>query len=53
MFEDELDVRGDALGREAAAEQRWLWGARAGTVRAADLCNFKAKGSGLCFVLTV
>ena len=54
---DEMEVRGDALGvRGGGGAEVALGvggGARTGAARAADLCNFKAKGSGLRGVLTV
>ena len=50
----ELEVRGDALGGEAAAEQMWRLVARAEQCeQRRHLSNFKVKASGLCGVLNV
>ena len=54
MFDDELGARSDgSCGREAVADERWHWGARAGAARAVDLYNFKAKGSLMYGLLTI
>ena len=46
MLDDELEVQGYALGREA--EQRWRWGPEPVLrEQRCHLCNFTAKGSGL------